>query len=126
MHQHTDACHDENGTIICGQADYVLHTHDQTCYDANHALICQLPEITEHVHSDACYLIEQLHTHDDSCFLLEYAVPQCGQAAGEAHQHTIGCFAEGTLDCTAPATHTHGNECYAGGQSVCLRIRACP
>ena len=37
-HEHTDACYNENGALICGRQE--LHTHSDACYDQDGKLIC--------------------------------------------------------------------------------------
>ena len=80
VHQHTAECRDENGTLICGQADFVIHTHNESCYNAENELVCKLPEITAHEHTDDCYQAEETlickgteapHTHSESCYNAE-------------------------------------------------------
>jgi hypothetical protein len=55
LHQHTDACYNEEKQLVCGYADFVLHIHDDSCYDADGQLICPLNENKGHQHTDACY-----------------------------------------------------------------------
>ena len=33
IHVHDPSCYDEQGRVLCGQADYVVHVHQDTCYD---------------------------------------------------------------------------------------------
>lgn len=55
LHQHTEACRNENGELCCGDSDFVVHQHDAACYDENGALWCTLPEIVAHTHDESCY-----------------------------------------------------------------------
>lgn len=80
VHQHTAECFDENGTLICGQADFVIHTHNESCYNADGELVCELPEITAHEHTDDCYETQQIlictndaedHIHEENCYQTE-------------------------------------------------------
>lgn len=60
VHQHSSECYDEDGALICGQADFVIHTHSENCYNKENELVCTLPEISAHEHTDECYKIHQL------------------------------------------------------------------
>lgn len=60
VHQHSSECYDEDGALICGQADFVIHTHSENCYNKENELVCTLPEISAHEHTDECYKIQQL------------------------------------------------------------------
>ena len=49
VHQHTEACYDQEKNIICGYADYAVHRHNEDCYDAKSgSLACTLPEVEAH------------------------------------------------------------------------------
>ncbi len=100
IHQHTEACYNEEGAIICGQADFVIHTHNESCYGEDGSLLCSLPEISAHGHTDECYNAEK------TLICTETAVP---------HTHTDNCYNEnGTLVCGSLQLieHTHGNACF--------------
>ncbi|MDO5784115.1 MAG: hypothetical protein Q4P20_03515, partial [Eubacteriales bacterium] len=102
VHTHTEDCYDAEGTLTCGQADYVIHTHDENCYDAEGELVCTLPEIAEHTHDASCYdedgnltcTQEEViaHTHSDSCYEDDTLI--CGQLETTVHQHEDACFQE--------------------------------
>lgn len=49
-HTHSDACYDEAGELICGQAESEGHVHSAECYEQ--VLTCTQ---TEHTHTAACY-----------------------------------------------------------------------
>jgi len=105
IHQHTDACKDENGGYLCGHADFVVHEHDAFCYDENGTLWCPLPEIKAHTHDSSCYTQPEpqpVHTHGEGCYIRE----------------------KGDLICTTPegaVTHTHSADCYEDTrEQICL------
>ncbi len=124
-HEHTDACKDADGSIICGKADFVVHSHNEDCYKDG-LLICTLPEIAEHTHTDecnaqgeenACTLKEvELHTHSETCYD-ENNTLVCTKTEVTEHIHTAECFKvtntkeESTLICKK-AEHTHNDDCY--------------
>lgn len=122
VHQHTAECRDENGTLICGQADFVIHTHNESCYNAENELVCKLPEIAAHAHTDACYEVQQVlictneaeeHTHDDACYQTEETLT-CKETA-VLHTHDDTCYDEnGTLICgmLQVTEHVHGDACF--------------
>ena len=72
LHHHTEACFDELGGLICGEADYVVHTHDENCYDDGGNLWCPLPEISMHIHDESCNIPQdvenEFHIHTDECY----------------------------------------------------------
>ena len=93
IHSHTEACYDADGSLICGQADYVVHSHDENCYDADGVLVCTLPERTAHVHTDTCYTtVEETHVHTDACYELQQGELICGLEETDEHQHSAGCY----------------------------------
>lgn len=118
IHQHTSACYDAGGNLICGLANYPAHHHDASCYDENENLWCELPEIEEHIHSDSCYADAEpaeVHTHTDACYTMEQGEQICGKEETEGHSHGEDCYTEvSSLICTLPENeeHTHGAECY--------------
>lgn len=95
VHQHTDVCWNENGELICGQADFVVHKHEENCYDGEGKLVCSLAEIPEHEHTETCYLScdnpAVLHSHSESCYD-DSGNLICGQLEVLEHQHENGCF----------------------------------
>lgn len=121
VHQHTAECCDENGTLICGQADFVVHTHNESCYDAENELVCKLPEIAAHQHTDDCYEAQRVlvctneaeeHTHDDACYKTEKTLT-CKETA-VLHTHDDTCRDEnGTLICgmLQVTEHVHDAAC---------------
>ena len=55
-HRHEDSCYDENGDLICGQAQGEDgHTHGENCYQVTKTLICEIPADPGHRHSSDCY-----------------------------------------------------------------------
>lgn len=126
LHQHKESCHNSNGEIICGYADYVVHQHSENCYDENGMLVCTLPEIKEHTHDASCYTEEKRlvctiaetagHTHTEDCYtMVETGNINCIAPEEEGHVHTEECFEKvKTLTCgqeEVPA-HTHTDGCY--------------
>lgn len=110
VHHHTADCYDEEGTLVCGFADYVVHEHDDSCYDEDGVLVCPLEELEVHEHGDSCYE--------------EKRVLDCGLEEGEdGHQHDDSCYkTEKELICKKPEVilHTHGEDCYdEGGNVIC-------
>ena len=103
VHEHVDSCYNEDGDLICGQADFVVHTHGEDCFNKGGDLICELPEIKVHKHTDACYDTEQalvcdktevvLHRHTEDCYD-ENGELICGQLEVLEHTHENGCFTE--------------------------------
>ena len=74
IHHHTSTCYDEFGTLICGEADFVVHTHDENCYNTDGSLWCPLPEISLHIHDESCNIPQddenEFHIHTDECYEL--------------------------------------------------------
>jgi len=120
VHQHTEECHDENGTLICGQADFVIHTHNETCYNADGELVCSLPEITAHEHNDDCYEAQQIlicidesHTHGEDCYKTHKKLV-CKETLVQ-HIHDDTCYDEnGMLTCgmLQLTEHIHSTVCF--------------
>lgn len=112
VHQHEAECYGEDGSLICGQADYVIHTHDESCYDAEGNLVCRLPEIEAHEHDESCYDAEGnltcdkeeiiAHTHDESCYDADGSLI-CGKLEVVEHIHGDGCFREASDNNAAAA-----------------------
>ena len=103
LHTHTDECFDEQGALICEEADYIIHEHDSFCFDAAGELICTIAEAGEHVHTDECY--------DENSRLI------CGKTKGIAHNHTADCLV--TIEAVQPqgliceiSEHRHTEECF--------------
>ena len=142
IHQHTDACYDSEGTLICGYADFVIHRHDASCYDENGKLWCPLPETEAHQHTESCYAESELicgqgeivpHTHqpyqspeNPGCYD-EHGELACGQLEVTEHQHTDACFETveepadtTTLTCTnTDSGHVHTDMCYGTWELTC-------
>lgn len=142
IHQHTDACYDSEGTLICGYADFVIHRHDASCYDENGKLWCPLPETEAHQHTESCYGESELicgqgeivpHTHqpyqspeNPGCYD-EHGGLACGQLEVTEHQHTDACFETveepadtTTLTCTnTDSGHVHTDMCYGTWELTC-------
>lgn len=142
IHQHTDACYDSEGTLICGYADFVIHRHDASCYDENGNLWCPLPETEAHQHTESCYGESELicgqgeivpHTHqpyqspeNPGCYD-EHGGLACGRLEVTEHQHTDACFETveepadtTTLTCTnTDPGHVHTAMCYGTWELTC-------
>lgn len=122
IHQHTEACYNEEGAIICGQADFVIHTHNESCYGEDGSLLCSLPETAAHEHNDDCYETQKIlictneaedHTHTDECYKIEKSLI-CNETA-VLHTHNDSCYNEnGTLTCgmLEVIEHKHSNLCF--------------
>ena len=126
VHQHTEACYDQEKNIICGYADYAVHRHNEDCYDAKGgSLACTLPEVEAHQHTDACYQEAEAlacgleesegHQHTDGCYTREQGELTC---QAEEHTHTEECQGEdGTIICEKEE-HTHTDECYEWDETL--------
>ncbi len=120
VHSHTLECRDVDGSLICGQVDYVAHSHDELCYDGEGSLVCTLPEYSTHVHSEDCYAdipvepTEAPHVHEDSCYADQQGELVCGLQEQESHSHGEDCYVRGeALICTsAEEGHVHEDACY--------------
>lgn len=116
LHQHTDACLDENGEYCCGYSDFVVHEHNDSCFDENGNLVCPLPEIKAHTHDESCYaqdriLIGELSTEsmEDEQQLI------CDKAEIILHEHNSDCFdQDGNLICGEQQVleHAHQSNCF--------------
>lgn len=126
VHQHTDACYDQEKNIICGYADYVVHKHNDDCYDPNSGnLVCTLPEVEAHQHTEECYQVTETlgcgleesegHKHTEECYTREQGELACQV---EEHTHTEECQGEdGTFTC-GKEEHTHTDECYEWNETL--------
>ena len=123
LHSHDSGCYDENGSLVCGKADFYIHKHDDSCY-FNDKLVCPLDEIEEHTHTDDCFTEEQVlicgqeetegHIHDDSCYST-YDELVCGMEESEDHHHDGSCYlTHNDLICGQEEHegHTHTDDCY--------------
>ncbi len=54
-HEHSEACYDEEGNLICGYEGVNVHEHDARCYDIYGELICGYEGAADHVHTEGCY-----------------------------------------------------------------------
>ena len=143
-HAHSKECEDEEGNLVCGQAEFYAHSHGDTCYDAEGLLVCKMPERSSHVHRADCYAPiapTQGHSHTESCYssvrgeficTREEVMPHhhgeecytrtekliCGSDE-EGHSHGEGCY-EKVLSCTVEETdgHSHGDNCYRSEQQL--------
>lgn len=124
VHEHAVSCYNEDGDLICGQADFVVHTHGEDCFNKGGDLICELPEIKEHKHTAECYEeIKTLtcpleeneeHTHTDACYTTEQVLV-CDKTEAVLHRHTEDCYDEnGKLICGQMEVleHTHEDGCF--------------
>lgn len=124
VHEHVDSCYNEDGDLICGQADFIVHTHGEDCFNKGGDLICELPEIKVHKHTDACYeevktltcpLEEnEEHSHTDECYTTEQVLV-CDKTEVVLHRHTEDCYDEnGELICgqLEVLEHTHEDGCF--------------
>lgn len=120
VHHHTEECYDSEGSLICGQADFVVHTHDEKCYDKDGTLVCKLPEIQAHEHTDSCYeeqrkLVCEIegHVHEEDCYQTQKELI-CEETA-VLHMHDERCYDEsGALTCGMLQVigHEHGEDCF--------------
>ncbi|MCI8402047.1 MAG: fibro-slime domain-containing protein [Lachnospiraceae bacterium] len=123
VHTHTEECMNEEGSLICGQADYVVHVHEENCYGADGAMRCALPEIEAHTHEGACYEEHETltceleesegHIHTDACYEEEKKLI-CEEQEQEVHTHTNECVSPDPVYNCAPEEgeeHTHTEEC---------------
>ncbi len=122
VHEHTEGCYDEEGSLICMQADQVIHVHNDDCY-RNGELVCPLPELTPHEHDDGCYEEEEVlvceeaetegssgHEHTEECYTLEQGELVCAEDGSTAHTHGEECYTQEMI-CTLEE-HTHDDGCY--------------
>lgn len=119
IHTHSGSCYNADGTVICGQADYVVHSHSGSCYDAAGQLLCLLPERGSHVHGESCYVPgetqpETLHVHSEDCYIQEKGELTCTEEEREGHSHGDQCYGPGDLlECTLAERHVHDASCYS-------------
>ena len=85
LHVHDDACYDEDGRVLCGQADYVIHSHNELCHDSQGNRVCTLPETVQHVHAENCYGYEGGHAHGENCYTNTRGQLLCTVAEEEGH-----------------------------------------
>lgn len=125
VHQHDEACYDENGLLVCGKADFVLHTHDaDTCYDAEGNLICTLPEITAYSRTTLF-----LAKAEDSATATTSSSLQFALFIPEGAEDTDSALPDGyvVLDSQEPEAwteaHTHSADCYdENGKLICGQL----
>ena len=120
VHQHTEACYDQEKNIICGYADFVIHKHNDDCYDPNNGnLACTLPEVEAHQHTEECYQAQEAlacgleesegHRHTEGCYTKEQGDLACQV---EEHAHTEECQGEDGAFTCGKEEHAHTEECY--------------
>lgn len=115
LHVHSSECYHEDGSIICGQADYVVHNHNAFCWDSEGQLICTLPERAAHIHDSVCYTMPEpvAHSHSDACITEVMGDLICTQQTGQGHMHAEACYSEETqLVCELEEDHIHDDTCY--------------
>ncbi len=149
IHQHSEECYnkEEEGKLICGQADYVVHKHNDDCYNLDSGeLVCRIAELEVHKHDDNCYQEEKVlvckeeekdaHTHTPECYIREKGDLQCVleehvhaeacyirentglQCALEEHAHAENCYDEtGALTCQQEE-HQHSEDCYVWTETL--------
>lgn len=125
VHQHDEACYDENGLLVCGKADFVLHTHDaDICYDAEGNLICTLPEITAYSRTTLF-----LAKAEDSATATTSSSLQFALFIPEGAEDTDSALPDGyvVLDSQEPEAwteaHTHSADCYdENGKLICGQL----
>ena len=149
IHRHSEECYDkeEEGKLICGQADYVVHKHNDDCYNLDSGeLVCRISELEVHKHDDNCYQEEKVlvckeeekdaHTHIPECYIREKGDLQCVleehahvetcyirentglQCGFEEHIHVDRCYDEtGVLTCQQEE-HQHSDDCYAWTETL--------
>lgn len=129
VHSHGDGCYGADGSILCGEADFVLHSHDALCYDASGALQCTLPQVTEYADDTGVYYIIEgtqspntsAHFHTDGCYTTQRGALLCSLADGEAHIHGTDCWGEPQTVCGLEETeaHWHSESCYGAPEVTC-------
>lgn len=115
LHVHNDECRGDDGTLLCGLADYVAHSHDDSCRNEDGVLLCALEERTQHIHDDGCYDIPEpvLHIHSEACEVPVKGDLLCTEEEVPGHKHSKLCYQPGPdLECTQIAGHQHSDDCY--------------
>lgn len=129
IHTHSELCRNEDGTLICGMADYVIHQHNDFCFDSGGTLLCPLPEVTAHRHEESCFLdggvvcsqeeqSPHVHSEQEGCYtyIEEVWTCICDKPILLQHDHDESCVTAGeteltdTLQCGL-TEHTHGSDC---------------
>lgn len=121
VHVHGPDCLDEQGRVLCNQADYVVHTHGELCVDESGTVICALPEHASHVHTEPCSGMVGGHCHTDECYGFERGTLTCQLPETAGHVHTEECYTQGLLLCTLEDNHAHSETCYQEGELVCTQ-----
>ncbi|MBE6686275.1 MAG: Cna B-type domain-containing protein [Ruminococcaceae bacterium] len=141
LHEHNEECVNEEGEILCREADYFIHKHNELCYNDKGELLCPLPEIEEHTHSDDCYTLDEnsgekllsctkppltLHSHDEEeCYSItetedgEEKELICEKMLLTEHIHTNECLKiteSKELNCSL-TEHKHNEDCYIDSTS---------
>ena len=121
VHVHDQNCLNEEGSLICGEADYVVHTHNDDCYDSAGVLVCRLPAVPPHEHDASCYTdVKTLicgqeenpgHVHGEDCYDRQRNELIC---TTEEHVHNESCYnREEVLICDkTEQEHVHSDDCY--------------
>ncbi|MBR2009785.1 MAG: hypothetical protein IJ936_06650, partial [Peptococcaceae bacterium] len=125
LHIHSAECYAADGSVICGQADYIVHSHDSSCWNTSGELICTLPERTQHVHDTGCYYTPEPvpHSHSEACVVNVMGDLVCTQQVSEGHKHGDSCYqTTDELVCTKVAEHTHIEECYDSEGLLCCAL----
>ena len=136
LHTHTSDCYDENGTLVCGKADFFVHTHNDLCY-FDGELVCPLEETEPHTHTEDCFTEEtryicgleesEGHTHSDSCYSVTEELV-CGLEESEEHSHDDSCYERNEeLVCGLEESegHTHDDSCMTTVRTlVCDKAQA--
>ena len=88
LHEHSEGCYKNDGTLNCAEPEVQLHSHNEGCYASaeKEILIC---EAGEHLHTEECFAKEEY----PETYL-------CGMGI---HSHIESCYDEaGTLICSIP------------------------
>lgn len=126
VHQHAEACYDQEKNIICGYADYAVHKHNDDCYSQDGgSLVCTLPEVEAHQHTEGCYQAQEGlacgveesegHQHTEGCYTKEQGELAC---QAEEHTHTEECQGEDGTPACGIEEHTHADECYGWNETL--------
>ena len=112
VHQHDDACYDDQKNLICTEIDYLIHIHNETCYREDGKFACMIPEVPPHEHTQECYQLLGGHVHGEECYAFTRGALTCTLPEEEAHTHQEDCWIFGEqLLCGVESEHVHGSEC---------------
>lgn len=123
IHQHSAGCRAADGSIVCGQADFIAHIHSDECFLEDGTLWCPLEEVTTHTHGEGCYApLDPGHTHTEACYTQQQGALVCTEPEVPGHTHGSTCYllVPGELVCSLPENeaHTHTETCYATIQQL--------